>query len=195
MRLAHTAIICAAMIVTAAQGAAAEGHGGPAAQHPSAATAPSPYAGLDNRRVKALSDQQINDLRTGQGMGLALPAELNGYPGPRHALDLADELQLSDNQRAATEALIHAMKTEAISIGERIIADETELDRLFSEKRATPASVNAITTRIGVAQGELRVAHLGYHLRMMDILQPAQIGRYMAARGYDAASHRNAGGH
>ena len=41
-----------------------------------------PYAGLEQRAVKALSEQQIADLRAGRGMGLALPAELNGYPRP-----------------------------------------------------------------------------------------------------------------
>lgn len=40
------------------------------------------YAGLQQRAIKALSDQQKADLRAGRGMGLALPAELNGYPGP-----------------------------------------------------------------------------------------------------------------
>ena len=39
-----------------------------------------PYAGLQARPVKALSDQQVADLRAGRGMGLALAAELNGYP-------------------------------------------------------------------------------------------------------------------
>ena len=48
-----------------------------------------PYAGLQARPVKALSDQQIADLRAGRGMGLALAAELNGYPGPMHVLELA----------------------------------------------------------------------------------------------------------
>ena len=46
----------------------------------------SPYAGMQARPVKALSDQQIADLKAGRGMGLALPAELNGYPGPSHVL-------------------------------------------------------------------------------------------------------------
>jgi hypothetical protein len=32
------------------------------------------------RSIKALSDQQVSDLRAGRGMGLALAAELNGYP-------------------------------------------------------------------------------------------------------------------
>ena len=50
---------------------------------PGAALAQSqkPYAGLEQRPVKALSEQQIADLRTGRGMSLALAAELNGYTG------------------------------------------------------------------------------------------------------------------
>jgi hypothetical protein len=46
-----------------------------------AALAQSPYAGMQTRSVKALSDQQGTDLREGRGMGLARAAELDGYPG------------------------------------------------------------------------------------------------------------------
>jgi hypothetical protein len=59
------------------------------------AFAQSPYAGMQMRLIKALSEQQIADLKAGRGMGLALPAELNGYPGPIHVLELSDELGLS----------------------------------------------------------------------------------------------------
>jgi hypothetical protein len=65
------------------------------------ALAQQPYAGLQNRSIKSLSDQQIADLNAGRGMGLALAAELNGYPGPVHAIELAGELHLSPEQVAA----------------------------------------------------------------------------------------------
>ena len=55
--------------------------------------AQTPYAEMQGRSIKALSDQQIADLNTGRGMGLALAAELNGYPGPSHVLELADKLE------------------------------------------------------------------------------------------------------
>ena len=35
------------------------------------------------RPIKALSAQNIDDLRNGRGMGQSMPAELNGYPGPK----------------------------------------------------------------------------------------------------------------
>src|SRR5262245_40334747 len=85
---------------------------------PAAAQSHQPYAGLESRPIKALSAQQIADLRAGRGMGLALAAELNGYPGPAHVLELADRLALSDEQRAKVQALFDAMKSEAVPLGE-----------------------------------------------------------------------------
>jgi hypothetical protein len=55
----------------------------------------SPYAGWEQCPVKALSNEQIADPRAGRGMSLALPAELNGYPGPVHVLELGDEPRVS----------------------------------------------------------------------------------------------------
>jgi hypothetical protein len=188
MNLKHSAGLCLAWIILAAQPAAAQHHGRDSMQsHVPAASstvAPSPYVGMDQRRVKALSDQQIADLRAGRGMGLALAAELNGYPGPLHVLDLADALGLSDQQRSRTEGLVEAMKTETIPIGESIVAQETTLDRLFSERRVTPASLDSALSRIGAAQGALRAAHLRYHLTMVDVLSPEQTARYAKLRGY-----------
>src|SRR5215216_7227194 len=85
------------------------------------APAQQPYAGLETRAIKALSDQQIADLRTGRGMGLALAAELNGYPAPSHVLELADRLGLTPEQRGRMEALQAAMKRETIEFGQQVI--------------------------------------------------------------------------
>src|SRR6266852_1428988 len=85
------------------------------------AQAQQPYAGLEARSIKALSEQQIADLRAGRGMGLALAAELNGYPGPMHVLELADKLELTADQRSSVKALFDSMKAEAIPIGEQMI--------------------------------------------------------------------------
>jgi len=126
----------------------------------------SPYAGMERRAVKALSEQQTADLKAGRGMGLALPAELNGYPGPAHVLELADELHLSDDQRAKTKALFEAMKAETIPVGERIISEETALDHLFARKSLTRAALDAAVSRIASAEGDLRACHLRYHLAM-----------------------------
>lgn len=145
-----------------------------------------PYAGMEARDIKALSPEQMADLRAGRGMGLALAAELNGYPGPRHVLDLADELKLSPEQHRRTEDLFTAMQRETGVIGERLIEAERRLDRLFAERQATPQSVSAATSEAARLEGQLRAAHLRYHLAMVDVLTPDQAHHYNRLRGYSA---------
>src|SRR5437879_5878971 len=149
-----------------------------------AAFAQTPYTGMQARPIKALSDQQVADLQAGRGMGLALAAELNGYPGPSHLLELADQLGLSDAQRNTVQSLFEAMRAETIPIGERLIAQETALDELFAEHKVTPENLAAATAEIGDTQAKLRGAHLRYHLSTVAMLQPAQIQRYAELRGY-----------
>ena len=121
-------------------------HGGSGGQ---GQVVPSPYAGLQNRSVKALSDQQLADLRAGQGMGLALVAELNGYPGPVHVLELADALGLTPEQQERVRGLREAMTAEVVPLGERLIAEEATLDRKFASRAVTPASLDAALPTLG----------------------------------------------
>src|SRR5690242_13138834 len=105
--------------------------------------AQTPYAGMQTRSIKALSEQQIADLGAGRGMGLALAAELNGYPGPSHVLELADKLELSADQRAGMQRLFDSMKAEAMPLGARLIEQEAELDRQFAARTVTSESLKA----------------------------------------------------
>jgi Spy/CpxP family protein refolding chaperone len=144
----------------------------------------SPYAGYEQRPIKALSDQQVADLRAGRGMGLALAAELNGYPGPVHVLELAAPLELTVEQRAKTQELFEAMKAETVPLGARLIAREAELDRLFANKGIDETTLTAAVAAIGETQAGLRTAHLRYHLRIVEVLTPVQMQRYSELRGY-----------
>ena len=155
---------------------------------PSHAQHPQPYAGMHARPLKALSDEQLADLKAGRGMGLALAAELNGYPGPRHVLELQKELVLSDAQRTRAQQLFDAMKAETIPIGQQLIAAETDLDRQFAARTITPISLEAATNAIGVTQAKLRAAHLKYHLSMLEVLTAEQVRRYSELRGYASAT-------
>lgn len=160
-------------------------HGGQAV----APAAPaSPYAGEEGRAVKALSPEEVADLRAGRGIGLALAAELNGFPGPTHALELADALALSADQRARTEAIRAAMQAEAAALGEAILAEEAALDGLFASGTITPEALDTATGRIGALGGELRAVHLGAHLQMMEVLEPGQVAAYAELRGYGPAA-------
>jgi hypothetical protein len=148
------------------------------------ALAQSPYAGMQGRPIKALSDRQIADLRAGRGMGLALPAELNGYPGPSHLLELADKLALSADQRDRVKQLFASMKAEAIPVGAKLINQETALNQQFASRSMTPESLKAATAEIGATQAELRNTHLKYHLKTAQILSPHQMEQYAMLRGY-----------
>jgi hypothetical protein len=149
------------------------------------AVAQTPYAGMQTRSIKALSDQQIADLRAGRGTGLALAAELNGYPGPSHLLELADKIGLSDAQRNSARSMFEEMKAETIPIGDRLIEQEAALDKLFADHAVTPEKLNAAISEIAATQAQLRAAHLKYHLSTVAMLEPSQIQQYSALRGYD----------
>jgi len=152
------------------------------------AMAQQPYAGLQERSIKTLSDQQIADLNAGRGMGLALAAELNGYPGPIHAIELASELHLSPEQITELKVLYEAMKTEAIPLGTLLISQERNLNNDFADRTITLANLEVATQKIGATQAALRATHLKYHLSSVAILTPEQVTRYNELRGYKAES-------
>lgn len=182
--MASRTVVYASLLLalTCTRAAAQEHHG----QHRREAT---PYAAMIARDIKGLSAEQVADLRAGRGMGLALSAELNGYPGPVHVIEHAAALNLSPEQRRRTEDLVGSMKAEAIPIGVRLIEAEATLDRDFREGAFTPAALNVAVTRIATLQGDLRAAHLRYHLAMVELLTPVQVARYNQLRGYVSAPH------
>ena len=176
MRTVATAFVFAALC-----GAAYSQHSSPA----------SPYAGFQNRAVKALSDAETADLRAGRGMGLALAAEMNGLPGPAHVIELSDKIGLSEAQLLKVRELFASMKAETVPIGLRLIAQETGLDQQFVGKTIGLENLAEATKSIGETQAALRLGHLKYHLAMADILSPAQTERYKELRGYSDGAHHH----
>src|SRR5258708_7452037 len=79
----------------------------------------SPYAGMQNRGLKALSEQQIEDLRGGGGMGMGLAGGLKGCPGPGPGLGLPSALDLSEAQRGRTQALFEGCKKRPCRLATR----------------------------------------------------------------------------
>jgi hypothetical protein len=163
---------------------------------PLAAQQPSPYAGLESRPIKALSAEQIEQYRNGEGMGLAMAAELNDYPGPKHVLELETELELTDEQRRAVQASYDAMHAEAVRFGDAIVERERRLDAMFAEATVTEETLRQTLDEIGRLQAELRRAHIAAHLETRLLLEPAQIERYSALRGYTGeGAHQHGHGH
>jgi hypothetical protein len=146
----------------------------------------SPYAGQERRQIKALSEQDVADLKEGRGMGLAKAAELNSYPGPQHVLELAPELGLTDAQRAATRWIQATMRERAQALGIKIIEAEDDLDWAFANATIAATDLRSKVAAIAALQGELRVVHLEAHLAQRSVLTPPQVAKYDALRGYRA---------
>jgi Spy/CpxP family protein refolding chaperone len=145
---------------------------------------PSPYAGEQARTIKALSDQEIKQYLSGAGMGYAKAAELNSYPGPMHALELADRLELTSEQRMKMQALMDSHKKEARAIGATLVAAERELDLLFRSRHVERGSLESAVRAAAESQALYRLSHLDSHRRMKDLLTAEQVARYDALRGY-----------
>jgi hypothetical protein len=152
-------------------------------------TAPSPYAGEEQRQIKALSAKESDDLLAGNGMGYAKAAELNGYPGPAHVLELSDKLHLTPEQLVATKSIEASMRSEAKSLGVALVEAERKLDVLFASNRIDEQSLAAAVGEIGRLQAELRQSHLRAHLAQARLLDSAQTQRYFALRGYEQQHH------
>ncbi len=148
------------------------------------------YGGQEAREVKALSAEELQGFLAGAGLGDARAAELNRFPGPMHVLELADQLGLTPEQRARTEALMQSHKAEARAIGAKLVEAERSLDTLFAKGRVEPVALAQAVQAAAVLRGEFRLSHLETHRKMTAMLSPAQVESYVRLRGYAAT-----GGH
>jgi hypothetical protein len=156
----------------------------------------SPYASQEKRTIKSLSDEDIEALFSGQGMGQAKAAELNHYPGPRHVLDLSEQLQLSETQRTETQQIYDRMHQDAVRLGALIVVKERQLDHLFATQAVKVDSLGSLTKEIAQLQGDLRLVHLRAHVEMKRLLSQEQVSKYDELRGYaSSASPASPPGH
>ena len=159
------------------------------------ATQPGSYAGQEQREIKALSPEEIQGYLSGKGAGLAKAAELNHYPGPSHVLELADKLQLTEEQKLQTKAIFGAMQNEAMRQGKALVEKEQELDRQFAAGEVTPDSLRSTLKQIGELQAEVRRSHLQAHIEQHAVLKKAQIAKYDELRGYTSRNSSERGDH
>jgi Spy/CpxP family protein refolding chaperone len=149
----------------------------------------SKYTGQENRIIKSLSPEDVESLQTGTGDafgGMAKLAELNGYPGPRHVLDLANELKLSNEQEAKITTIYDNMKKKAVDLGQKIVNVEKIANGEFINKTITDSQIKQLIFNSSEIYGQLRYAHLSTHLKMLDILSPEQVNLYNNLRGYSS---------
>jgi Spy/CpxP family protein refolding chaperone len=151
---------------------------------PIAALAASPYVDQTSRGIKALSDSEVADYLAGRGMGFAKAAELNGYPGPAHVLELSQQLALSPAQQQKTEAIFGRMQDDARRLGQRLVDAERALDQLFASRTISPSLLHEKLESIASLQREVREVHLQAHLEEAGVLSADQAASYWHLRGY-----------
>ena len=144
----------------------------------------SEYVGQETRGIKSLSAADIEELRAGGGWGLAKAAELNGLPGPKHILEMKEQIALTPGQESRVVALYEEMRREAMALGARLIEHERELDRGFVQRTIDEKALGEILGRIAEVYKSLRQTHLSAHLKTPGILTGDQIATYNRLRGY-----------
>ncbi|MEO0681469.1 MAG: periplasmic heavy metal sensor [Pseudomonadota bacterium] len=158
-----------------------------------------PYAGREAQAVSTLTESDVAALLDGAGWGLALPAELNGWPGPRHVLDLGEDLELTLEQRREVQAIFDGMQAEARDLGPRYVEAERALDAAFEDGTVEPAALADLVARAERLRAALRETHLAAHLATRPVLSRHQIMTYDRLRGYggagEAGGHGGHGGH
>lgn len=147
-----------------------------------------PYAGQQDREIKALSPDEVKQFLSGAGMGYAKSAELNRFPGPMHVLELADKLDLTPEQRARTTTLMDTHKAEAREFGRKRVESERAIEILFRSGRVDDAALAKSVREAAALEGEYRLTHLETHRRMRALLSDEQVARYVRLRGYEGAT-------
>lgn len=164
-------ILCGSLVLSASVQAQHTGH-------------VSPHQNETERSIKTLSAQDVSGYLNGRGMGLAKAAELNGYPGPMHVLEAEKDLKLTPDQKARIQATFEVMHNRAVELGKQILNQETALNGLFINEKATPETVQTTVDSLARLQGRLRLAHLDAHLKTKELLSAQQIKQYNQIRGY-----------
>lgn len=168
-------VVLAVTLAVSLAGAAVRSHQQAQHVHPAP---PAPGAA----ETSALSAEAVQQLLNGDGMGLAKPAELNGYPGPKHVLELKADLALTAEQERQVEAIRQRMLNTARPLGQQIVDAERALDAAFKEGRLTTPQLATRIADIARLQGDLRRAHLQAHLETRPVLTDAQTRKYVDLR-------------
>jgi Spy/CpxP family protein refolding chaperone len=131
--------------------------------------------------AKACIDEFNAVVGSGRGFGLAFAADQNGYPGPMHILELKNQLKLTPDQEAKARELQAAVMAEQPK-STQLLEAERKLERLFADRAANEAAVQAAVAEVERARAEVRLVHLLAHLRTRDLLTEEQRRIYHEAR-------------
>lgn len=142
------------------------------------------YSGQEQRKIKSLSQDEIEGYLSGKGMGFAKAAELNHFPGPKHVMKLANELTLSKDQREQTQRIYEVMKGKAIEYGYLLMKNEEKVEKLFAEGTVSPNLLEKALSESAKIRSKLRGVHLVAHIEQKAVLSNHQVKLYDNLRGY-----------
>ncbi|MDZ4811422.1 MAG: nuclear transport factor 2 family protein [Pseudomonadota bacterium] len=146
-----------------------------------------PPAADDDSALPWMDASERQAIETGQGFAMARAAEAHGLPGPKHVLEYAQALDLSERQRDRMNILMHSMRTAALKEGQNVLAAETALDAELSRPVPDAARVAELADVVGRARGRLRNVHLNAHLAAAPALTSAQRAKYVQLRSQPGA--------
>ena len=129
----------------------------------------------------AFLESEREAIERGEGFGMALAADKNGYPGPKHVLEMKKELKLTPAQEGAMEKLMAEMKSTALAKGKDVLLAEKRLEELFAQGKSED-ELREETYRVASLRAELRWVHLATHLASKKILTAQQIAAYQRMR-------------
>lgn len=127
--------------------------------------------------LSGVSEQEKEMLLKGSGLGAGMIAMMNGYPGPKHVLEMGDELELTAAQRESIGTIYGKVKAESVKLGTELVEKDEALAALFTTGSVSTKDVEKRSREIGELQGRLRAAHLNAHVQTHAELTPAQLAK------------------
>lgn len=149
-----------------------------------------PMSGWVAAQDSSLSEKEIHQLLQGKGMGMAKVAELNGYPGPKHVLELKEALNLTPEQEAQSQLLFSTMYSKASQLGQKLVAIETEMEAAFAAGVDKPGEFRKLVKQSAKLRGQIRLAHIEAHVNQKKLLTADQIAAYTELRQQAKGGHQ-----
>lgn len=139
--------------------------------------------GMGGGMLGGVSGQEKEALLTGAGLGAGMIAMMNGYPGPKHVLEMGDELELTVAQRESIGTIYGNVKAESVKLGTELVEKDEALAALFASGSVKTGDVEKRAREIGELQGRVRAAHLNAHVETFEALTPAQREQLSSMQG------------
>jgi Spy/CpxP family protein refolding chaperone len=133
--------------------------------------------------LSGISESEKEALLTGSGLGAGMIAMMNGYPGPKHVLEMGDELELSAEQREEIGTIFAERKASFVKMGQELVEKDEELTAMFESGSVDTEEVEKKAREIGDLQGKLRAGHLNAHVLTWEALTPAQREKLASMQG------------